>query len=213
MVFCQQKIRLAQLEESRVAENDRSSYILLWEFLLLLLRQNGTVVGTDIAELLLKDHEILKEPLIQVRSISVLDMMQIVNFVLLCAQQECDVVDQTVTDRTLVSRQSEASITKRFRELLLFGNKKEALEWAMSQGLWGHALFLASKMDQRTYSSVMIRFANGLALNDPLQTLYQLMSGWFSFIYFMFLAVLYMRMQFSVSDNRSSAGVCDQLWR
>ena len=202
MVFCQQKIRLAQLEESRVAENDRSSYILLWEFLLLLLRQNGTVVGTDIAELLLKDHEILKEPLIQVRSISVLDMMQIVNFVLLCAQQECDVVDQTVTDRTLVSRQSEASITKRFRELLLFGNKKEALEWAMSQGLWGHALFLASKMDQRTYSSVMIRFANGLALNDPLQTLYQLMSGWFSFIYFMFLAVLYMRMQFSVSDNQ-----------
>ena len=202
MVFCQQKIRLAQLEESRVAENDRSSYILLWEFLLLLLRQNGTVVGTDIAELLLKDHEILKEPLIQVRSISVLDMMQIVNFVLLCAQQECDVVDQTLTDRTLVSRQSEASITKRFRELLLFGNKKEALEWAMSQGLWGHALFLASKMDQRTYSSVMIRFANGLALNDPLQTLYQLMSGWFSFIYFMFLAVLYMRMQFSVSDNQ-----------
>jgi len=193
MVFCQQKIRSAQLEESRVAENDRSSYILLWEFLLLLLRQNGTVVGTDIAELLLKDHEILKEPLIQVRSISVLGTMQMVNFVLPCVHQECDVVDQTIADRTLVSRQSEASITKRFRELLLFGNKKEALEWAMSQGLWGHALFLASKMDQRTYSSVMIRFANGLALNDPLQTLYQLMSGWFSFMYFTFLAVLYMR--------------------
>ena len=80
-------------------------------------------------------------------------------------------------DRTLVSRQTEASVTKKFRELLLFGNKKEALEWAMTQGLWGHALFLASKMDQRTYSSVMIRFANGLALTDPLQTLYQLMSG------------------------------------
>lgn len=87
---------------------------------------------------------------------------------------------ETVTvaaDRTLVSRQTEASVTKKFRELLLFGNKKEALEWAMTQGLWGHALFLASKMDQRTYSSVMIRFANGLALTDPLQTLYQLMSG------------------------------------
>ena len=80
-------------------------------------------------------------------------------------------------DRTLVSRQTEAYVTKKFRELLLFGNKKEALEWAMTQGLWGHALFLASKMDQRTYSSVMIRFANGLALTDPLQTLYQLMSG------------------------------------
>ncbi|CAG2067370.1 unnamed protein product, partial [Timema podura] len=47
----------------------------------------------------------------------------------------------------------------------------------MSQGLWGHALFLASKMDARTHANVMMRFANGLTMNDPLQTLYQLMSG------------------------------------
>ena len=47
----------------------------------------------------------------------------------------------------------------------------------MAHGLWGHALFLASKMDERSYSQVMLRFANGLAVNDPLQTLYQLMSG------------------------------------
>ncbi|XP_043212500.1 protein transport protein Sec16A-like isoform X2 [Amphibalanus amphitrite] len=47
----------------------------------------------------------------------------------------------------------------------------------MKQGIWGHALFLASKMDQRTYGQVMTRFANGLLQNDPLQTLYQLMSG------------------------------------
>lgn len=47
----------------------------------------------------------------------------------------------------------------------------------MKHGLWGHALFLASKMDQRTYASVMTRFANGLTINDPLQTLYQSMSG------------------------------------
>lgn len=42
---------------------------------------------------------------------------------------------------------------------------------------WGHALFLASKMDSRTHNNVMLRFANGLQNNDPLQTLYQLMSG------------------------------------
>lgn len=47
----------------------------------------------------------------------------------------------------------------------------------MRHGLWGHALFLASKLDKRTYASVMMRFANGLTLNDPLQTLYQLLSG------------------------------------
>ena len=47
----------------------------------------------------------------------------------------------------------------------------------MQHGLWGHALFLASKMDDRSYSNVMLRFANGLVVNDPLQTLYQMMSG------------------------------------
>ena len=154
------------LPPSHPAVVDHQSYVLLWELLLLLLRQNGTIVGTDIAELLLKDHEILREPVIQ---------QQIGTE----AEGSSDVV-VVGADRTLVSRHTEASVTKKFRELLLFGDKKEALEWAMTQGLWGHALFLASKMDQRTYSSVMIRFANGLALTDPLQTLYQLMSGKFS---------------------------------
>lgn len=32
---------------------------------------------------------------------------------------------------------------------------QEALEWAMKNHLWGHALFLASKMDPRTYNWVM----------------------------------------------------------
>ena len=59
----------------------------------------------------------------------------------------------------------------------MHGHKKEGLEYAMTHGLWGHALFLASKMDERSYSRVMLRFANGLDVNDPLQTLYQLMSG------------------------------------
>lgn len=47
----------------------------------------------------------------------------------------------------------------------------------MKQSLWGHALSLASKMDARTYASIMTRFTNSLAVNDPLQTLYQHMSG------------------------------------
>eukprot|EP00058_Branchiostoma_floridae_P014780 XP_002600268.1 hypothetical protein BRAFLDRAFT_66773 [Branchiostoma floridae] len=67
-------------------------------------------------------------------------------------------------------------LTQKFRELLLFGRKKDALEWAMKGGLWGHALLLASKMDSRAHANVMTRFANSLPMNDPLQTLYQLMS-------------------------------------
>lgn len=47
----------------------------------------------------------------------------------------------------------------------------------MKKGLWGHALLLASKIDTRAQADVMLRFANSLPINDPLQTLYQLMSG------------------------------------
>uniref|UniRef100_A0A8C5XUY8 SEC16 homolog B, endoplasmic reticulum export factor n=1 Tax=Microcebus murinus TaxID=30608 RepID=A0A8C5XUY8_MICMU len=61
--------------------------------------------------------------------------------------------------------------------VLLCRQNGEALEWAMRSQLWGHALFLASKMDTRTYSWVMSGFTSTLALNDPLQTLFQLMSG------------------------------------
>lgn len=32
---------------------------------------------------------------------------------------------------------------------------QEALVWAMRNQLWGHALFLSSKMDPRTYSWVL----------------------------------------------------------
>ena len=64
MNFCQQKIRKAS--ESSNLLTDHRSYVLLWEYLLLLLRQNGTIVGTDIAELLLNDHDILQEPIAEV---------------------------------------------------------------------------------------------------------------------------------------------------
>lgn len=71
----------------------------------------------------------------------------------------------------------DSKATEKFCELLLYGHKKEALDYAMDNGLWGHALFLASKMDDRSYGHVLARFANGLAYNHPLQTLYQIMGG------------------------------------
>ena len=36
---------------------DKDSYVLLWELLILLLRQKNTIDGSDIAELLLKDRK------------------------------------------------------------------------------------------------------------------------------------------------------------
>lgn len=44
-----------------------------------------------------------------------------------------------------------------FNSNSLFLIIQDALEAAMKGGLWGHALLLASKMDNRTHARVMIR--------------------------------------------------------
>merc|ERR1719510_1026277 len=56
--FCQNKIQNAKLKLNPNSEIvDPQSYILLWELLILLLRQKSAIDGCDIAELLLKDRE------------------------------------------------------------------------------------------------------------------------------------------------------------
>ena len=50
-------------------------------------------------------------------------------------------------DRNISVLVGPASPGSEFRTYLLHGNKTEGLEYAMRVGLWGHALFMASKMD------------------------------------------------------------------
>ncbi|KAL1470989.1 hypothetical protein MTO96_023909 [Rhipicephalus appendiculatus] len=157
---------------------DRSSHVLLWELLVLMLRQNGLVSGTEIAELLVGDYETL-EPTPSV----------------LCSRPTCDGdadlssrssgvctgssldEDIVVCDGSQLGTTTTSHVVAKFREYLLFGRKKCALEWAAKHGLWGHALSLASRMDTKTHAAMMTRFTNALSLNDPLRTLYQQLSG------------------------------------
>ncbi|XP_072391264.1 uncharacterized protein Sec16 isoform X2 [Diabrotica undecimpunctata] len=167
--YCENKIRNA-ITGQKV--DDVESYILMWELLILLIRQNGMVVGADIAELLLKNRREIPPP----RPASVISSLSSNNGDI---NQSSEASNHIVSENTgsLLSVLKEEEITNKFREFLLYGSGKEALEWAMKHSLWGHALFLASKLDKRTYANVMMRFANGLTMNDPLQTLYQLLSG------------------------------------
>ena len=50
--FCERKITASR---GRTDIADRESYILLWEMLILMLRQKGQVEGSDLADLLLRD--------------------------------------------------------------------------------------------------------------------------------------------------------------
>lgn len=135
------------------------------------------MVGTDIAELLLKnkeefpyEHQSGNAKLPDVddnsRHSAESDAKQ--------SNEENNSSDGSQSD---VLPLSETEITDKFRNFLLYGSVIEALDWASDNNLWGHALFLASKMDRRTHANVMMKFANKLSLSDPLQTLYQLMSG------------------------------------
>lgn len=154
---------------------DRDSARLLWDFIVLLCRQNGTVVGTDIADLLLKEHRSVWLP---GKSPNEANLIDFNNEPLSRPEEEPGAGPLSLLSDTFMTvPENVGKETERFRELLLFGRKKDALEAAMKSGLWGHALLLASKMDSRTHARVMTRFANSLPINDPLQTVYQLMSG------------------------------------
>ncbi|XP_070385484.1 protein transport protein sec-16A.1-like isoform X3 [Dermacentor albipictus] len=175
--FCTQKIQSFAEDPSLP---DRSSHILLWELLVLMLRQNGFVSGSDIAELLLRGHDILGPS----ASTSVLAGQPGGEGGEVTSPEGADDGSSrspdegiVVSDRAQLGTTGSSHTLAKFREFLLFGHKKDALEWAVKCGLWGHALSLASKMDARTYASIMTRFTNALAINDPLQTLYQHLSG------------------------------------
>ncbi|XP_005605991.1 protein transport protein Sec16A isoform X1 [Equus caballus] len=171
-------INFAQNKATKCLQNesliDKESASLLWNFIVLLCRQNGTVVGTDIAELLLRDHRTVWLP---GKSPNEANLIDFTNEVLEQEEESGEAQLSFLTDSQAATTNTLEKETERFRELLLYGRKKDALESAMKNGLWGHALLLASKMDGRTHARVMTRFANSLPINDPLQTVYQLMSG------------------------------------
>lgn len=158
-----------------VDQTNRASFSLLWNFLILLLRQRGVFVGSDISELLLKNKE--EFPYEQ--------QQQQLNSTKLSRENGDQLSDDELKDGSndAFSNDSEQlslsvkQVTEKFREFLLYGSINEALDWATDNNLWGHALFLASKVDRRSHANVMIKFANKLPLVDPLNTLYQLKSG------------------------------------
>ncbi|XP_011687970.1 PREDICTED: uncharacterized protein LOC105450057 isoform X2 [Wasmannia auropunctata] len=174
--YCENKIKKAVVNEEMI---DRASYILLYELMIMLIQQNGNVVGVDIAGLLLRNKDAYPYDANKCRSQDVGRRESQIS-----QRSGATGSDGSTQDISVLSEKTETKqrktveqITDEFRDTLLYGRVQEALEYAMNEGLWGHALFLASKLDKRTHASVMTRFANSLPPHDPLQTLYQLHSG------------------------------------
>ncbi|NWZ64554.1 SC16B protein, partial [Acrocephalus arundinaceus] len=167
MAFCQQKIT-TDCDLSTQRGRDSS---LLWKLLVLLCRQNGSMVGSDAAELLMQDCRRQDKYRRQEPAANLLGLTDDE-----WVSRQPGTLD-LITGEVPPVVETQAQIVEKFTKLLYYGRKKEALVWAMRNQLWGHALFLSSKMDARTYSWVLTGFTSTLATNDPLQTLFQLMSG------------------------------------
>ncbi|XP_063697172.1 uncharacterized protein LOC134828128 isoform X2 [Culicoides brevitarsis] len=201
--FCEEQIRLGPFSSvavksrgnsmssiSSANQQNRASYTLLWNYLILLLRQNGSCIGTDISELLMRNQKDFPFETKTSNNGSGRDSAlsnikeSRENSPVHENEPQNDAENEDEGHRSFDEEQveekkslTEEEVTEKFRNYLIYGNLDEALEWATENNLWGHALFLASKVNRRQHANVMMKFANKLPLNDPLQTLYQLMSG------------------------------------
>ena len=152
--------------------SDKESVMLIWEYLALLVKQNGKLFGSDIAGLLLKGREVGPAP--QQTSPHVEE------------PPEDDAPDASPQDEGIdlppqppapALGRDEAALLRKFTEYLCLGRKKEAVDYAIREGLWGHALALAYKMDSTTHTRVLAAFMSHIPRTDVVLTLFQQLSG------------------------------------
>ncbi|KAJ0180838.1 hypothetical protein K1T71_002923 [Dendrolimus kikuchii] len=184
--YCALRARSAPREAPR----DPNGYGLLWELLALLLTQNGVVVGTDIAELLMKNTKEYEYRTSSNRPTPRSDSRRESSGSGEAREEgarspspdQPSISNSDITQHESVSSPGQSGMDEkaaldRMREYLIYGNRQEALEWAMSNRLWGHALQLSAFGDRRTRASVAARFLAALPRADPLHTLYSTLAA------------------------------------
>ncbi|XP_026812247.1 protein transport protein Sec16A isoform X1 [Rhopalosiphum maidis] len=142
------KNAVAQYLNKLADEASNNSERLLYELICMITKRNGIVDGTDISELLMEN--VTKFP-----------------------------VDCILFDNMSIKDSKGMSVKplNNFRELLLQGNKSEALEFAVLNQDWGFAFILALYMDSKTLNYVRSKYFQTIPQNDTLQTFFQLSSG------------------------------------
>ncbi|CAF0711049.1 unnamed protein product [Brachionus calyciflorus] len=197
--FCLKNVK--ECLASNTSLIDPQSHALLWDFLALLVRQNGIIdLKTDISPLLLSglvgnDQQQQQNDLKHSESTQSLNQQQ--DFVMVQQKENCE-----------VSNSDEVNLN-RLRQLLGAGQKSDAIEYTIKHNMWPHALFLASSTynsssqtqtindtkttlsntnlnlinnspvinESKMLSKVKLRFISSLPQNDPILTCYQLLMG------------------------------------
>uniref|UniRef100_A0A5S6R5H5 Protein transport protein sec16 n=1 Tax=Trichuris muris TaxID=70415 RepID=A0A5S6R5H5_TRIMR len=168
--------RLEQLQSS-YEHRDHHNMLLMFQFFILMVRQNGIVSGKDLAHMLLETcddgcdygEKSTFEDEGQGDVVSDSD-----NDFVIPLREETNGSGRSVASKSV---QTTDMAEQQYTRLLLRGYLKEAMDFAIKTKLWGHALFLAMKMNKHMHTTVMTRFANSVPMDSPLQTLYQMLSG------------------------------------
>ncbi|XP_042236039.1 uncharacterized protein LOC121875530 isoform X3 [Homarus americanus] len=170
--YCEQQVAEAA---RNLSLPDKESVMLTWEYLALLVKQNGKLYGSDVAGLLLKGREVTAQPQhnnthVQPENLAPENLASEAG-----PQDEgTDVQSQAVIS---TPERDEALLVKKFTEYLCLGRKREAVDYAVQEGLWGHALALSYKMDTTTHTRVLAAFSSSIPSTDVLLTLFQQLSG------------------------------------
>uniref|UniRef100_A0A2A4JWL4 Sec16 Sec23-binding domain-containing protein n=1 Tax=Heliothis virescens TaxID=7102 RepID=A0A2A4JWL4_HELVI len=176
--YCEMRVRNAEKEGAR----DVTGYVLMWDLLALMLRQNGVVVGTDIAELLMKNVREYEYKVPAAKSRNESRRGSSVSGEGRDGREEelrssspdqpslsmSENLNQESSSSPGQAAAEERAALDRLRDLLLCGNRQDAIEWAVSTRLWGHALQLSAHAPRRVRASVAARFLPRCPRADPL---------------------------------------------
>ena len=154
--------------------NDCQSYSLLWDYLSLLVRQNGQIdLKTDISSLLLNDNET------SIWSTSTTPQQQQINddYRSNTPNSEINSITDNLNNRLKLN---DDEILTKLRQLLSIGQRLDAIEWSIKHNLWSHAFFIATttqNLDLKLIDKIKLKFINSFLIQDPLKTCYQLYMG------------------------------------
>ncbi|XP_068695445.1 protein transport protein Sec16A-like isoform X2 [Montipora foliosa] len=123
---------------------------LVWKVLANLVKHNGAFVASELAEIIMENWRTNNSS----------------------AENEFMTPDSQPSSETDLYKHIQL-----YREMLLAGATKDALEYCMRNGLWGHAMMLAAKMDKKVHNDVITRFMKTMTDFDPIRTVYDHLSG------------------------------------
>ncbi|XP_012566805.2 uncharacterized protein LOC100197480 isoform X1 [Hydra vulgaris] len=130
-------------------ENELVAQTALWEFVGLLVKQNGTFDGSDIADMLCS----------------------------LISKTEVDGVKKSPLVHSYTPRVISEKNLEDYHQYMTTGQVRDGLEHTIRYEMWGHAFMLATSLGGRYLQLVQSRFMDSLKPSDPLKTLYSYLSG------------------------------------